>query len=37
MRVTIKEHGHQKTTGETDTTIKGEDPATMITTVLIVK
>jgi hypothetical protein len=37
MRVTIKERGHQKTTGETDTTVKGEDPGTMTTTVLIVK
>jgi hypothetical protein len=37
MRVTIKEHGHQKMTGETGTIVKGEDPATMTTMVLIVK
>jgi hypothetical protein len=32
-----KGRGHLKTIGETDTTVKGEDPATMTTTVLIVK
>jgi hypothetical protein len=37
MHVTIKGHDHLKTTGETDTTVKGEDPATMITTIIIVK
>jgi hypothetical protein len=37
MHVTIKGHGHLKMTGETDTTVKGEDPATTTTTVLIVK
>jgi hypothetical protein len=31
-----KGRGHLKTTGETDTTVKGEDPATTTTTVLIV-
>jgi hypothetical protein len=37
MRVTIKERGHLKMTGETGTIVKGEDPTTMTTTVLIVK
>jgi hypothetical protein len=37
MRVTIKGCGHLKTTGEIDTTVKGEDPSTRTTTVLIVK
>jgi hypothetical protein len=35
--VTTKGHGHLKTTEETGTTVKGENPATMITMVLIVK
>jgi hypothetical protein len=37
MRVTIKENGHKKMTGEIGTIVKGEDPATMTTKVLIVK
>jgi hypothetical protein len=37
MHVTIKGRGHLKTTGETDTTVKGEDLATITTKVLIVK
>jgi hypothetical protein len=37
MLVTIKGRGHLKTTGETCTTIKGEDPAIMTIMVLIVK
>jgi hypothetical protein len=37
MLVTIKGRGHLKTTGETDIEAKEEDPATMKTTVLIVK
>jgi hypothetical protein len=35
--VTIKGHGHLKTTRETNTTTKGEDPAIMTTMILIVK
>jgi hypothetical protein len=34
---TTSRHDHQKTTGEIDIVAKGEDPATMTTTVLIVK
>jgi hypothetical protein len=30
-RVIAIGHDHQKTIGETDTTVKGEDPATMTT------
>jgi hypothetical protein len=37
MHVTIKGRGHLKTIGETDTPVKGEDPVTTTTTVLIVK
>jgi hypothetical protein len=37
MHVTIKGCDHLKTVGETDTIVKEEDPATMTTTVLIVK
>jgi hypothetical protein len=37
MPETIKGRGHLKTIGETGTITKGEDPATMTTTVLIVK
>jgi hypothetical protein len=37
MHVTIKGCGHLKMIGEIDTIVKGEDPATMTTTVLIVK
>jgi hypothetical protein len=36
-RATISGHDHQKTTGETNTVAKGEDPAITTTTVLIVK
>jgi hypothetical protein len=32
MRVTTNEHGHQRTTEETDTVAKGGDPAITITT-----
>jgi hypothetical protein len=35
--VTIKRRGHLKTTEETGTTVKGEDPTTMIIVVLIIK
>jgi hypothetical protein len=37
MPVTIKGRGHPKMTEETDTVVKGGDPATMTITVLIVK
>jgi hypothetical protein len=37
MLVTIKGHGHLKTTEETGTSVKGEDPAITIIMVLIVK
>jgi hypothetical protein len=37
MRATANEHDHQKTTGGTDTTAKGGDPAIMTTTALIAK
>jgi hypothetical protein len=37
MPATIKGRGHLKTTGEIGTITKGEDLATMTTTVLIVK
>jgi hypothetical protein len=37
MPVTIKGCDHLKMIGETGTIIKGRDPATMTTTVLIVK
>jgi hypothetical protein len=37
MHVTIKGRDHLKTTGEIDTTIKGEDIATMNIMDLIVK
>jgi hypothetical protein len=37
MPVTIKGRGHLKMTREIGTIIKGEDPATMTITVLIVK
>jgi hypothetical protein len=30
-RIIAKGHDHQKMIGETDTTVKGEDPATMTT------
>jgi hypothetical protein len=36
-RATISEHDHQKTTVETNTVAKGEDPAITTTTVLTVK
>jgi hypothetical protein len=37
MLVTIKGHGHLKTTGEIGTTVKGEDPAIMTIMVLTIK
>jgi hypothetical protein len=37
MRAITRERDHQKTTGEMGTVAKGEDPATMITMVLIVE
>jgi hypothetical protein len=37
MHVTIKGRGHLKMTGEIDTIVKGDDPATTTTTVLIAK
>jgi hypothetical protein len=37
MHVTIKGRDHLKTIGEIDTIVKGEDPATTTTMVLIVK
>jgi hypothetical protein len=36
-RAITRGHDHQKTIGGTDEVAKGEDPTTMITTVLIVK
>jgi hypothetical protein len=37
MRVTIKGCGHLKMTGETESAVKGEDPATTTIMVFIVK
>jgi hypothetical protein len=37
MRVITIGHDHQKMIGETDTTVKGEDPATMTTMAPIAK
>jgi hypothetical protein len=37
MRVITRGRNNQKTTGGIDTVTKGEDPATMTTTALIVK
>jgi hypothetical protein len=37
MRATTKEHNHQKTTGEIDTTAKGGDLTITTTTVLTAK
>jgi hypothetical protein len=37
MRAIASGHNHWKTTGEIDTVAKGEDPATMTTTIPIVK